>query len=698
MAITAAAGAQGPSGLQVTVPQITPPAIVNASLAVGPADAARVLHLALSLRAADPAGLQAAADAASDPASPLYGHYLTPQEVGVRYGQSASDVKALVGFLESQGFHVKLVAPNHMSILADATVAQAESAFSTRIVNYHAFMPEPFGKSDFYAFDLVKIPATFAPMLLTLTGLENYEVPQALHHLAKQATSPINVNQTRLLYDTAPLFSAGFQGIGRTVAISNWDGFRLSNVNLLYATYALPTPSGGVGSNIRVVQVDGGSGAGPAGGEGDLDIQMELGGAPLANLVIYDGDINSLDLISVLTQEGSDNRADIISESWEWTGSDAFYQAAHNQHLAMTLQGITYMSAAGDTGTTFREIYPHIDPEVLSVGGTIATIAAAGNRVNEVAWPGGGGGWNPISEPFNSLPSWQRGSTVPTSVPFRLIPDVAFNAAGPNGAFSFYLGGALASGDGTSFASPVCAGCLAIAEQKLVSLGALPVTGNGKQRLGRVQDLIYKQNGRADVYFDITSGSNGMLPDGSTSNAKRGWDFTTGWGPIDFAAFVRAYPIIALQYVTPIAVSIYAGQGQGAQGTVGNLASIDGNYYSVNSVSLPPLGQVAATQMTFQPGTSITGASLKLIGKSSSPSTNFVYIQNATTLRYDLINTTAYSSSPTTLTIPINNVAQYVNSRGRIVVVTRAVVPNRQGGGPFTVSYDAAQLLESGPA
>ena len=55
-----------------------------------------------------------------------------------------------------------------------------------------------------------------------------------------------------------------------------------------------------------------------------------------------------------------------------------------------------------------------------------------------------------------------------------------------------------------------------------------------------IQDLLYSQNGRSDVWFDVTSGSNGTLPNGSTSNAGAGWDFVTGWGAINFNGFVAS--------------------------------------------------------------------------------------------------------------------------------------------------------------
>src|SRR6185436_14540125 len=112
------------------------------------------------------------------------------------------------------------------------------------------------------------------------------------------------------------IYGAGYQGQGRTVAISNWDGYRLSNVPLYYSQYALPTPPGGVNSNVHVVTISGGAGSGTPGAEGDLDIQMVLGMAPLCEFYIYDG--GASDLIGTLTREVNDNIADVVSESYGW--------------------------------------------------------------------------------------------------------------------------------------------------------------------------------------------------------------------------------------------------------------------------------------------------------------------------------------------------------------------------------------------
>ncbi len=504
---------------------------LDRSTKLGRADASTKLIVTVSMPFADPEGMQRFVDSVSDPLSPDFRQFLTPEEVGARFGLPADRVQAIADYLQSKGLNVTLVSKNRLGINCEGTVAQLEAAFGTTIDQFESKTPdtEP-GNAKFIAPSKpLSVPANIAGDIIDVAGLETYTKP--MHRVLTMA-------QARGVYNVSPIYSASFQGTGRTIGMSSWDGFRLTNVPLWYTYNSLPTPSGGVGSNVHVVTVGGGTGSGTPQGEADLDIQMILGQAPLCDLYIYDG--AGSNLVAVLTKEVSDNLCDIISESYGWNVTNTTANSAHNQHLSMTAQGITYMAASGDSGTTIEPYsYPNYDPEVLMVGGTIATANAGGTRNTEVGWSSGGGGWSTKTVTWNTRPSWQVGTGVSTTINYRMSPDLAGNAAGTSGAYRFYLNGSLASGyTGTSFASPVFAGMLGVAEQKLISLGGLPANGAGKRRFGRIQDVIYAQNGRTDVWYDVVSGSNGTLPNGSTSSCTAKWDFVTGWGCMNMDAFV----------------------------------------------------------------------------------------------------------------------------------------------------------------
>lgn len=589
------------------------PDVVGRSLKLGHSNPNRTLHVSVSLPYRDAAGMQAFVDSVSNPRSPYYRQFITPEEVGQRFGLSDDQVKGVVEYLRSQGFKINLVGKNHLSILADCTVAQAESAFGTTIDEYQTQDPHEPGNQRYFSFSSgLQVPSAIAPYVLDVSGLESFTKPHF------QALTP---TQARTLYNTAPMYNAGMQGQGRSIAISNWDGYRLSNVPLYYSHFGLPTPSGGVGSNIHVISIGGANGnTATVGAEGDLDIQMELGMAPLCDMYIYDNGGGTDDLIGVLTREVNDNIADVISESYGWSLDSATANSAHNLHLSMSAQGITYMAASGDSGTSLEPYsYPDYEPEVLSIGGTVATVDSSGNRTSEVAWSGGGGGWSTNSAAFNTRPSWQVGTGVPTTINKRMVPDVGFHASSSTGAYQFYLNGSLSSGYiGTSFASPVVAGSLGVVEQQIIANGGLPANGAGKRRFGRIQDLIYAQNGRSDVWFDIVSGSNGTLPDGTTSSAHAGWDFAAGWGPANWNAFVATQgsptPDFSMS-TTPSSQTVTQGSGTSYTTSTAGLNGFSG------SISLSVSGLPAGASASFSPSSVTAGGSSTLSVNSGTAAT-----------------------------------------------------------------------------
>ena len=337
LTVAARSSAQTDIPKWVPLPMDTPRAIrLTTPLGVKPLTDR--LHLSVGLPYADKAGIQRFVDDVSNPKSPDYRKFITPTEVGQRFGLAASSVKKVSDYLESQGMKVRLVAKNRLSILADATVGQAQSAFRTTISEFSVIDPRSYAKAVRFSYLAPpSVPLEISSYVTYVGGLENVLQPKRL---------TLTPNQLRTLYSVAPMYSHSLQGQGRTVGISNWDGYRLSNVPLEYQQFNLPTPPGGAGTNITVESIDGQDGnTATPNGEGDIDIQTVLAMAPLCNLIIYDdGGPNTQDLIGVLTQEADDNTADLISESYGWeAGYTTLYEQAHSIHLSMSAQGITYL-------------------------------------------------------------------------------------------------------------------------------------------------------------------------------------------------------------------------------------------------------------------------------------------------------------------------------------------------------------------
>ena len=255
--------------------------------------------------------------------------------------------------------------------------------------------------------------------------------------------------------------------------------------------------------------------------------------------------------------------------------------------------------AAGDSGawttpSTRNEEYPADDVYVTSVGGTdLSTSGAGGAWSSETAWVDGGGG---ISPDKYAIPSWQTAAAAgcsSCSKTYRNGPDVSANAN-----FTFYVCAdqeACTANEygGTSFATPMWAGYLALVNQQAV-------TNTGKT-LGFINPTLYTIGASSSYdsdFHDITSGSNGY-------SATVGYDLATGWGSPYGSNLISALAGSATSgfslSASPNSVSVV----QGNSGTSTITSTVTGGFDS--AVTLSASGQPTGVTVTF--GTNpITGA------------------------------------------------------------------------------------------
>ena len=673
---------------------------VSTAQDLGKLDDSTLMYITVSLPPVNKAAMEAFADSVSNPASPNFRHFLTPAQIGASYGQPVSVVNNLTSYLKSKGLKITLIAASNMAINATGTAAQVSAAFNTTIHKYHSVKPLTFAPADFYSNSTVlKLPSSMAASVQTVSGLSNY--------LRKKPGSILSPGAARSVYDALPLYNAGVLGQGRTVGVTNYGGYAISNIPKFYTQFSLPVPPGGLNSNVSVETVGAGNAASDD-AECDLDMQMELGQVPLANLILYDCSEGPAE---VLTLEANDNSCDVISESWLFFGFDpGTLDTFHELHVQMAIQGITYLTCSGDNGTSELSgdsfCYPQIDPYVVDVGGTTVILDSTGlHRSAEIGWGGGssgasGGSWDPnTSYTFNTLPSYQYGPGIPTNIPFRLVPDVSLHAAydiNTYGAFYFFTGGSLATNyNGTSFSSPCFAGMLIVAEQKLIQVGTL--TAANHYRFGHLNPEFYRilrSPNYHSVFYDVTVGTNGPLPNGSTSLAGPGWDFVTGMGSLDVNNFASyETPPIPL---SATAVALF--DNEGVESPAGQLpariSSKDGIFFTVNSVS-SSIGQVASPEFTYkytsttEPVDTLSASLTAIVPKNA---TNFVYAYNVRTALWDLIGSSAGTGALTTVSYSLAHPSDYVATDGTIILVERALYPTRLGAVPFQLKVDSASV------
>jgi subtilase family serine protease len=414
-------------------------------------------------------------------------------------------------------------------------------------------------------------PAQAVPFhkVLGRVGLEPPTTAQCEAAFDLACYSPLQVQRA---YDMQPLYSRGLNGAGRTIVIVDSFGSPTVAADLAQfdSDFGLPAPP-----SLKIIQ--------PAGTvppfdptnddmvgwaeETSLDVQWAHAMAPGANILLVETPVSETEgttgfpeIVKAETYVIDHDLGDVISQSF-----GATEQTFPSPQSLLALRGaftdaaahrVTVLGASGDGGATDLESdlvsyypfrvtsWPSTDPLVTSVGGTQLHLDAVGNRTapdnvwNDTALfdsPAAGGGG--LSTIF-SRPLFQNQVTGVVGS-HRGVPDISMTAA-VDGGVLVYLGfpGVGGAGytffGGTSVASPVFSGVVAIADQA------------AGHRLGLLNEGLYLLGSiRAPGITDVTAGNNSVTfpQDGQTVtvqgfNAVRGYDLASGLGTADGAKLV----------------------------------------------------------------------------------------------------------------------------------------------------------------
>ncbi len=494
---------------------------------VGQISPSRMLSLDLVLPVADQRGLDAFVADVTDPTSSNYGRYLSPDEFTTSFGPSQTDYDAVVAFASAHGLTVTGGTRDGMDVQVSGPASAVEDAFHLTMAEYQ----HPTEARTFFAPD--REPTADVP-LWHISGLDDYSIPQPMFvrrddyaaangisadSVVTHATTGSGPSASFLGTDMRAAYYGGtLTGAGQTVGLLEYYGTDLADLNTYFAnvhqTNNVP---------VSLLSTDGTSTACVSPScddtEQTLDMTQALGMAPgLAGLQMYVGSTDTA-IISAMTTHSP--LPETIGCSWGWTPADPKTLDPYFQKMAA--QGQTFLVASGDSSTWSRrnEAWPADDVNVVAVGGTdLITASAGGAWSSETAWADSGGG---VATQL-AIPSWQKLSGVITSsnkgsTKYRNGPDVAANAN-----FSFYVCAdqtACTANDygGTSFAAPMWAGMLALANQQRAA--------NAKKPIGFINSLIYSANLSSSYgtnFHDITSGKSGSY------TAVKGYDLVTGWG------------------------------------------------------------------------------------------------------------------------------------------------------------------------
>ena len=505
LAVSAPAQTTGPqpritspidSSTRVTLANSRPPR-ARATDDIGAVPASLQLHgisLVFGRSPAQQTALDALVAAQQNPASPLYHHWITPDQYAAQFGVADADLAAAKSWLEQQGFSVDSVSRSHNRIFFSGTAALVANAFGAPLHYYltPSTAIEP-ARSHFAPSADLTLPAALASSVLAVGNLSDFHLTP--HILRTPAASQPRFTSSQsgnyyltpgdlaVIYDITPAYNSGYTGSSQSIAVIGQSAINLSDITNFQTAVgiAAKTPS------VILVPNSGTSEIYATGDEAESDLDLEYSSTIAKGAqvyFVYTGNSNSYGAFDAIVYAVDQDTAPIISSSYGECEPN-LGQSSYNQYNASleqaAAQGQTVVSAAGDDGSTdcFGEYktsdvadneqlavdFPGSSQYVTSVGGTefpsadVATgnttyftgqstsdtIVSAKSYIPEMVWnddvattslSAGGGG---VSI-FTAQPSWQAGTIAGNAIPnsgHRMVPDVAMTASPVNAPLAF---------------------------------------------------------------------------------------------------------------------------------------------------------------------------------------------------------------------------------------------------------------------
>ena len=543
----------------------------------------QTLRLILTLPLRKQTELDNFIQAVADPSSPTYRQYLTVEEFTDKFGPNQEDYNSVINFVNANGFTVVGTSRNRLNVDVEGTVSRIERTFNLRMNSYQ----HPTENRTFYAPDR-EPTADLAVRIWHVSGLDNYSIPHPAlskrptdqSSLASNATTGSGLSASFLGSDMRAAYygATALTGSGQSLGLLEFYGTNLADLNTYFK-------NSGQTNNVPIslVSTDGTStsclhSSGCDDTEQTLDMTQALGMAPgLSSLVVYVGSSDSSILNAMATANPLNAQ---LSISWAWSPADPATDDPYFMELAA--QGQSVFVAAGDSGawsSSTQYVFPADDPYVTSVGGTdLQTSSAGGPWRSESAWVDGGGG---ISPDFFAIPSWQTTASVGCalcSTAYRNGPDVAANA---NWTFYVCSNQTICTANhwgGTSFAAPMWAGYLALANQQAVA--------HGNKTLGFINPALYELasgSGYSADFHDITTGSNGDA-------AATGYDLATGLGSPNGSALINGLTLVPNFALFPGATSVSVALGNSGSTSITTAAFAGFNAAIALSTGSQPSG------------------------------------------------------------------------------------------------------------
>ncbi len=365
------------------------------------------VRLVLARSSEQQAALEKYAAELQDKSSPNYHKWLTPEEIGNRYGPADSDMAAIVAWLQSHGLVLDQADPARTNISFRGTVAQIEEALHTPIHSYEA------GGEAFLSNSISpSIPAALVPVIAGVAGLNTIK-PRALSVAGRPGTfdpasgrmkpaadnelvgphpeytlgSGTSVNPYVLLvvpgdaatiYNTPNSFNANFstgtayKGTGVVIGIAGDAAIKGATV-AAYRNRFLNDSTQPTVTNVDGVTANADT------DEAYLDTEISGGLAPGATIHFY----TATQLDTAIQQMLTDDAVDIISLSFGFCEMNlgTFNAQINTWWQQAALQGIPVTVSTGDSGAAGCDLPDTTKTQLAISGVQVSGYASTPNNI-----------------------------------------------------------------------------------------------------------------------------------------------------------------------------------------------------------------------------------------------------------------------------------------------------------------------------
>jgi subtilase family serine protease len=361
-----------------------------------------------------------------DPSSPNYHKGVTPQEFGARFGASDHDIQAVTSWLKSHGLLVVEVSPGRNIIQFSGTAAEVESALRTSI---HSYVVK--GEQHWANATEPQIPAALGDVVAGVNTLHNFhrkpmsrkigtfsrssatgevkplhpqfsfDIGQACTGIQPTGCFAVAPFDFATIYNVLPLWNAGIDGTGETIAIVGDSNINPADVTNFRSLFGLPANA------PHVIIADNGTDPGiqppPNGDELESDLDIQWAGAVAKGATIdfvIAANTNSTNGVDLAAEHIiNHNLAPVMSESFgdcELDLGSAGNQFFNSLWQMGAAEMITIVVSTGDNGAAACD-FPNSNTndampvsngqQVSGIASTPFNVAVGGTDFDELSSP-----------------------------------------------------------------------------------------------------------------------------------------------------------------------------------------------------------------------------------------------------------------------------------------------------------------------